>query len=85
MSKWTKLYEALAQNPETRIRFAELVGLLEAFGFVHKRTKGSHRSFKHKDVPAILTVQPSGKDAVQKQVKQLLEVVRDFDLHMRGE
>ena len=82
MSKWSKLYEALHRNPELRIRFADLEGLLESFGFAHKRTKGSHRSYKHPDVPLVLTVQPHGKEAVQKQVKQLLEVVRDFDLHM---
>ena len=75
------MYENLARNPEQRIRIAELVGMLEASGFVHKRTKGSHRSFKHPDVPLVLTVQPHGKETVQKQVKQLLEVVREFDLH----
>ncbi len=84
MSKWSKLYAALLRSPELRVRFAELVGLLESFGFVHKRTKGSHRSFKHPDVPLVLTIQPHGKEAVQKQVKQLLEVVRDFDLHMKA-
>ena len=82
MSKWSKLYESLRRNPEMRVRFAELCGLLESFGFEHKRTKGSHRSYKHPSVPVLLTVQPHGKDAVQPQVKQLLEVVRDFDLHM---
>lgn len=84
MSKWSKLYEALLLNRELRIRFAELEGLLDAFGFVHKRTKGSHRSYRHPDVPLVLTVQPHGKEAVQKQVKQLLEVVRDFDLHIEA-
>jgi predicted RNA binding protein YcfA (HicA-like mRNA interferase family) len=84
MSKWTKLHETLARNPEQRIRFTELVGLLEAFGFVHKRTKGSHRSFKHSDVPLVLTVQPRGKEAVPKQVKQLLEVVREYGLHIEA-
>ena len=42
MSKWSKLYEELLRNRDLRIRFAELEGLLLAFGFAHKRTKGSH-------------------------------------------
>ena len=82
MSKWSKLYEALVRNPELRIRFADLGTLHESFGFQFKRAKGSHRSYKHADVPFVLTIQPHGKDAVQYQVKRLLEVVRDFDLHM---
>ena len=55
---------------------------LEAFGFVHKRTKGSHRSYKHPMVPPILTIQPIGKDAAPYQVDRFLELVKQFDLHM---
>ena len=82
MSKWSKLYEALLRNREMQIRFADLEGLLSAFGFVHKRTKGSHQSYRHPIVPAIFTIQPRGKDAVGYQVQRLLELVKAYDLHM---
>jgi predicted RNA binding protein YcfA (HicA-like mRNA interferase family) len=82
MSKWSKLYESLLRNPDQSVRFADLERLLEAFGFAFKRSKGSHRSYKHVNVPFVLTIQPHGKEAVPYQVKRLLEVVRDFDLHM---
>jgi len=44
--------------------------------------KGSHRSYKHPDVPIVLTVQPRGKDAVRNQVKRLLAVIEEYDLHI---
>lgn len=82
MTKPTKLYEQLLANPNVIISFRDLQRLLEAFGFVHKRTKGSHRAYKHPSVPCLVTIQPIGKDAAPYQVDRLLELVREFDLHM---
>lgn len=82
MTKPSKLYAHLLANPNTIISFRDLQRLLEAFGFVHKRTKGSHRSYKHPSVPGLVTIQPIGKDAASYQVDRLLELVREFDLHM---
>lgn len=84
MSKWSKLYQQLLSNPNMIVRFGDLEGLLRAFGFVHLRTKGSHKSYRHPMVPDILTVQPRGKDAVSYQVQRLLELIRAYDLHMSG-
>lgn len=82
MTKPSKLYEQLLANPTAIISFRDFQRLLEAFGFVHKRTKGSHRSYKHPKVPDLLTIQPIGKDAASYQVDRLLELVRQFDLHI---
>ncbi len=82
MSKWTKLYEQLLADPNRIISFRNFEGLLEIFGFVHRRSKGSHRSFRHPKVPSVLTIQPRGKDALRYQVDDFLEMVRQFDLHM---
>jgi predicted RNA binding protein YcfA (HicA-like mRNA interferase family) len=82
MTKPSKLYEQLLANPNTIISFRDFIRLLEAFGFVHKRTKGSHRSYRHPEVPDVLTVQPLGKDAASYQVDRFLELVERFDLHM---
>ena len=78
----SKLYDQLLANPNKIIRFSDLRGLFAAFGFVERAGKGSHRNFKHPSVPLILTAQPRGKDAVPYQVKRLLEVVKEYDLHM---
>lgn len=82
MTKPPKLYEQLLANPNSTTSFRDFQRLLEAFGFVHKRTKGSHRSYKHPVVPALITIQPIGKDAAPYQVDRFLELVREFDLHM---
>ncbi|MDP8994465.1 MAG: type II toxin-antitoxin system HicA family toxin [Pseudomonadota bacterium] len=78
----SKLYERLLLHPYTTISFREFERLLRAFGFVHKRTKGSHRTYKHSLVPHVLTVQPVGRDAARYQVDRFLELVTEFDLHM---
>ena len=82
MTKPSKLYEQLLTSPNSRISFRDFLRLLEAFGFAHMRTKGSHLSFKHPDVPHVLTVQPRGKEAVDYQVRRMLEFVEAYDLHM---
>jgi predicted RNA binding protein YcfA (HicA-like mRNA interferase family) len=82
MTKPSKLYQQLLANSNTIISFRDLQRLLEAFGFSLRRTKGSHRSYKHPKVPGLITIQPIGKDAAPYQVDRLLELVREFDLHM---
>jgi predicted RNA binding protein YcfA (HicA-like mRNA interferase family) len=82
MTKPSKLYEQLLVNPNAIVTFADLDGLFAAFGFRMHRGKGSHRNYKHPEVPVILTAQPRGKDAVPYQVKRLLAVVKEYDLHI---
>jgi predicted RNA binding protein YcfA (HicA-like mRNA interferase family) len=47
-----------------------------------RQGKGSHRNYKHPKVPLILTAQPRAKDAVPYQVKRLLAVIKEYDLHI---
>lgn len=82
MIKPSKLYEQLLANPNNIISFRDLQALFAAFGFAERRGKGSHRNYKHHKVPHILTAQPRGKDAVPYQVKRLLAVVEEYDLHI---
>lgn len=82
MTRIAKLYERLLDNPRPIISFRDFETLLRAFGFELARTTGSHRHYSHPRVAAILTVQPRGKDAVPYQVKRLLAVIAEYDLHM---
>lgn len=82
MTKPAKLYHQLLASPNTIISFQDFEALFAAFGFTCRMGKGSHRHFKHPQVPAVLTVQPRGKDAVPYQVKRLLAVVKAYDLHI---
>lgn len=82
MTKLTKLYEQLLANPGTIISFRDFERLLEAFGWEHKRTKGSHRHYTHLAVPTVLTINPDGKSAHRYQVRLLLELIEEYGLHM---
>lgn len=83
MTKPDKLYQQLLISNNRSVSFRDFEALLRAFGFAHQRTTGSHRHFMHPQVPWTFTIQPRGKDAVRYQVKRLLELVREFDLHMQ--
>lgn len=82
MTKASKLYERLLANPNAIIRFRDLQLLFAAFGFIERSGKGSHRNYRHPRVPAVLTAQPRGDEAVPYQVKRLLEVIEEYDLHI---
>lgn len=82
MTRPDKLYAFLLTNPSIDISFRDFEALLVAFGFEMRSGKGSHRNYKHPDVPVLLTIQPRGKDALPYQLKRLLELVREYDLHM---
>lgn len=82
MTKPDKLYQQLLESSARSISFRDFERLLRAFGFVHKRTKGSHRQYVHSDVKAVMTVNSAGKEAHRYQVELLLELVEEYGLHL---
>ncbi len=85
MVKKRKLLEKILTGSKN-IRFDEFVALLEGFGFRLRRTKGSHRTYKHIDVPEILSVQPDKNgQAKPYQVRNLLKVVEEYQLKLEEE
>ena len=82
MTKPDKLYQQLLASSSRTISFRDFERLLEAFGWVHKRTRGSHRHYTHVKVPTVLTINPDGKTAHRYQVRLLLEFVEAYGLHM---
>lgn len=79
MTRIAKLFDRVA-NQRYRPKFAELQSLIEAAGYRLERTRGSHRQYRHPDVPAVLTVQPNGNMAQDYQVRDFLAKVREYDL-----
>jgi hypothetical protein len=55
MSKQKLLKKALAGSKN--IRFADMIILVEAFGFRLSRVSGSHHIFVHSDVPELVNLQ----------------------------
>lgn len=82
MTKPSKLYEQLLANPNTILAFRDFERLLVAFGWEHRRTKGSHRHYVHPSVPFVLTINPDGKSAHRYQVRRLLELIEEYGLHI---
>jgi len=63
------------------VRFDDLLGLLEAFGFELKRISGSHPVYKHPAVPHLLLLQPTDAgQAKPYQVRQLLKLIEEYEL-----
>lgn len=84
MTKPSKLYKQLFANPNIVISFRDFERLLGAFGFELDRTSGSHRQYVHPAIPRAFPVQPAGKDAKRYQVRQFLELVERYALHLEA-
>ena len=81
--KPAKLYVALLASPGSSVSFRDFERLLKAFGFAHERTSGSHRIYTHPAVPRPFPVQPVNHDAKRYQLRELLELVETYGLHMK--
>ncbi len=84
MTRIAKLYALVAADPTAAISFADYERLLRATGFVHARTTGSHRHYKHPLVPVVLTVLPYGKGVKPYLVRRFLEIVDLYGLDIEA-
>ena len=82
MTRPDKVYQQLVSSTSRSISFRDFERLLRAFGFVLDRTVGSHRQYVHPAIPRAFPVQPAGKDAKRYQVRELLEFVERYGLHL---
>jgi predicted RNA binding protein YcfA (HicA-like mRNA interferase family) len=70
---------------QTNVRFADLVRLTQALGFVHDRTSGSHQVYIHAQQKAAqLNLQPDRGQAKPYQVRQLLKLIEEYHLSLEG-
>jgi len=83
MNKRKLLQRALAGSKN--IRFADLVGLVEAFGFRRVRSRGSHQIYEHPDVAELLYLQDRKGQAKPYQIRQFLELVEQYNLELGEE
>jgi predicted RNA binding protein YcfA (HicA-like mRNA interferase family) len=82
MVKPSKLYAQLLQSTDRSVAYRDFVALIEAFGFSHARTRGSHRSYAHRDCPKLLVIQPLGHEAKRYQVREFLDIIEEYGLNM---
>ena len=79
MTKIAKLFASVRGDPHRIISFRGFERLLHACGFVHKRTVGSHRHYRHPKVPNVLTI-VAGKEAKRYQLREFVAMAEEFDL-----
>ena len=67
------------------VRFADMQGLVEAFGFTLARTSGGHHIFTHPDVPELVNLQEVGGQAKPYQIRQFLKLVEEYNLTLEDD
>ena len=78
MSKERILQKVLSGS--RNVRFADMVTLVQAFGFHLSRTKGSHHIFTHPAIAELLNLQNVHGQAKPYQIKQFLNLVERHNL-----
>lgn len=74
MGKLEKLIELFLRQPP-EVRFADVCYLLEAFGYVEQRSKGSHHTFSDPDGKTIVIPKVSGQKVKRVYVKRIIELL----------
>jgi len=80
MSRISKLYARFDGGGP--ISFNEFIRIVEAFGFTHRRTSGSHRIYARDGIPDQLNNQPDGKDIKPYQRRQFRDIIARHNLRL---
>ena len=76
-----KLLEKIYNNNKN-VKFNDSITLVEAFGFILERTRGSHSIYKNYEINKHLNLQPQKGVAKPYQIDQFLETVQKFNLDL---
>jgi predicted RNA binding protein YcfA (HicA-like mRNA interferase family) len=80
MGKYDKLiFQILRGRSDANIAFANLINLMQHFGF-EMRIKGSHHSFRKKGIEEKPNLQKEGNKAKPYQVKQIRDIILKYKL-----
>jgi predicted RNA binding protein YcfA (HicA-like mRNA interferase family) len=82
--KRRKLLQKLLAGSKN-IRFSEVSSLAEAFGFKLDRVSGSHHIYIHPHISDLINLQNVEGKAKPYQIKQLLKIIEQHDLHMEDD
>jgi predicted RNA binding protein YcfA (HicA-like mRNA interferase family) len=81
----SRLLARLSQGHLQNVRFREMIGLLEGFGFRLVRTNGSHHVFAHPGIPELANLQEVHGEAKPYQIRQVLRLIERYNLHLEDE
>lgn len=79
MSNPGKLLAKVIASPNN-VRFADMQGLVEAFGFRFHRMSGSHYLYAHVGIKELVNLQERDGKAKAYQVRQFLKLVEEYNL-----
>ena len=82
--KKRKLLQKLLSNSKN-IRFSDAVSCADMFGFRLDRINSSHHIFAHPNVSELINLQNMNGKAKPYQVKQLLQIIEQYNLQMESE
>jgi predicted RNA binding protein YcfA (HicA-like mRNA interferase family) len=64
------------------IRFADMTGMVEAFGFRLVRRKGSHHIYSYPNVAELVNLPEVSGDAKPYQIRQFMKLVEKYNLQL---
>ncbi len=80
--KKQKALRKILNNPGN-VRFLEVKGVVESFGFKLSRISGSHHIFTHPETKEIVNLQNVNGQAKSYQVRQFLKLVERYALELK--
>jgi predicted RNA binding protein YcfA (HicA-like mRNA interferase family) len=84
MARKRKILQTILAGSKN-IRFSDMMGLVEGFGFRLSRIEGSHHIFVHSDIPELLNLQEVKGQVKPYQVRQFLKLVERYSLSLKEE
>ncbi len=83
--KRKRLLLRLSRGALHNVRFAEMIDLVEGFGFHLTRVHGSHHIITHPDIPEPINLQEVEGEAKPYQIRQFLRLVERYNLRLEDE
>jgi len=80
-----KLLKRLSEGALQNVAFADMIKLVEGFGFRLTRVSGSHHIFSHPDIAELINLQEVRGEAKPYQFRQFLRLVERYDLRLEDE
>ncbi|HEX7186039.1 MAG TPA: type II toxin-antitoxin system HicA family toxin [Thermoanaerobaculia bacterium] len=79
------LLNKLARGACKNVAFADMLRLLEDFGFRLVRVSGSHHILNHPGIPELVNLQEVRGEAKPYQIRQALQLVERYNLKLEDE
>ncbi len=76
-----RLLRKIINNPNN-VKFGDFISVVESFGFVLLRTKGSHFVFFNDEIKEMINIQNFKGEAKPYQIKQFLYLVEKYNLDL---